>query len=231
LNTPGSRALVVYARDPERGRVKTRLQPRFAPEQALRLHEAMLSDTLDAMRVACEGLATLWLSWSAAPRHAFRADAEAEGILQEIQAGAGLGDRMRNTLERRVAEGCTRTLLIGSDTPHLEPARIREAFAALDHHHVIVGPAEDGGYYLLGARCVHPALFEGIPWGGPEVLSLTRAALRKAGLSWHELPVLFDVDTARDARRLWSLASGHPGLSRTRAVLEETFGSAAGSGA
>ncbi|MGH9870137.1 MAG: TIGR04282 family arsenosugar biosynthesis glycosyltransferase [Candidatus Polarisedimenticolia bacterium] len=219
-----SRALVVYARVPEIGRVKTRLQPRFTREQSLRLHVAMLDDTLERMRAACAGDATLWVSWSGAPPADPEPGAPARGLPWETQAGATLGERMLATITARCAGGFTHVVLIGSDTPHLPPSRVREAFDALDTHDVVLGPSEDGGYYLLGVRRPHISMFDGMPWGEPAVLSETRVRLRQAALSCHELERLYDIDTPEDALRLWKGPDPEPVPHRTRGVLRELFG-------
>jgi rSAM/selenodomain-associated transferase 1 len=217
---PGPRrALVVYARAPVEGEVKTRMGPRFGDRLALRLHEAMLGDTLDRMRSCCEGLATLWVSWGGdAPPSGALADLT-RGLPREIQREGPLGGRMRATIAARVAEGCAQVILIGADTPHLPVPFVHRAFEALDEADVVLGPSEDGGYYLIGARGDHPRLFEDVPWGGRDVMAVTRRRLIEEQLRHVELPMWYDIDTPEDALRLGRDSAAMETLPRTRAVL------------
>ncbi len=213
------RALVVYARIPVEGEVKTRLGPRFGDRLALRLHEAMLGDTLDRMLSCCEGLATVWVSWGGAAAPAGALGDLTRGLPREVQRDGSLGDRMRSTIAARLAEGFAQVVLIGADTPHLPVSFVHRAFAALDGTDVVLGPSEDGGYYLIGALGDHPRLFEGVPWGGRDVMAVTRQRLIEGRLRHVELPVWYDIDTPEDALRLGRDAGAIDQLPRTRAVL------------
>ena len=213
------RALVVYARVPVEGQVKTRLGPRFGGRLALRLHEAMLGDTLDRMREASAGLATLWLSWGGRAPVPGALEDVTRGLSFEVQTEGSLGDRMQRTIRARLEEGFGQVVLLGSDAPHLPAERIPEAFAALEGADVVVGPSEDGGYYLIGARADHPRLFEQVPWGTSDVLAITRRRIVELGLRHVDLPAWYDVDNPADVLRLSRDARALEALPRTRAVL------------
>lgn len=189
---------MLYARSPALGEVKTRLLPACTPAEALALHRAMTDDSIERLGLACAGLASFFVAWSGHPAAA----PLPSGAVVERQARGDLGARMAQTVRRRTDEGFGAVALVGSDTPHLPTARLREAFAALDSADAVAGPADDGGYYLLAVRAPHPALFAGIPWGTSAVLEATRERARQAGLSLRELAPWYDVDTPRDLERL-----------------------------
>jgi len=212
-----SRALVVYARPPLPGRVKTRLQPELTPDEGLALYRAMLADTLERLADALEGSARLFLAWSA------QADPPDDiGVLLnryevEYQMGDDLGERMASTLQTRLREGHRQVVLIGSDSPNLPLDYVDQAFEALMAVDLVTGPCDDGGYYLLGARRILPQVFRNVPWGSDQVLAVTRQRVKRGGVLYHELPAWYDVDTTQDVGRLWK------DLLRMRAKGVEAF--------
>jgi hypothetical protein len=137
---------------------------------------------------------------------------------------------MANFISAELTEGAGRVVLIGSDSPTLDPSHVVSAFLCLEHKDVVLGPATDGGYYLVGARVPVPELFADIPWSTPQVLARSVAALRAAGRSLAVLPPWYDVDTPES----WDLLAGHlaalrlagldPELPRTEALLARTGG-------
>lgn len=179
----------------------------LAPDAALL--EALLLDTIDGAAGGGARLVVAVTPPDAVPgvRRLVRADVVA-------QPAGDLGERMRGTMAALFAAGAARVALIGSDLPGMTPSRIAGAFAALDRDPggLVLGPALDGGYYLIAAGRV-PPVFTAIRWGGPTVLEETRAAAARAGLRVHEVEALADVDTVADLRQLTS------GAPRTRAWL------------
>ena len=115
-----------------------------------------------------------------------------------LQGGGGLGVRMQRQFQRAATERARRVVLIGSDLPQLERADLVSAFAALDHQEAVLGPACDGGYWLIGLRRPEPALMEGIAWGSEQVLEQTLAALARRGLEPALLPWRRDLDRGED---------------------------------
>lgn len=210
--------LVVMARHPEAGRVKTRLAASIGAGAALRVYRAFLRDLGDAL-----GRDPRWrFRWCFTPPDAPFAEEVAAGLEAVPQRGGDLGARMRAALEAALRRAPA-AVVIGSDLPHLAPRVLAEAFGLLrGAADVVLGPAEDGGYYLIGAAQRVPSLFEGIPWGGPEVLAATRSRAREAGLRLREVSSLYDVDGIGDLRRL----AADPAIDRrpaTRSVCEELF--------
>jgi rSAM/selenodomain-associated transferase 1 len=133
------------------------------------------------------------------------------------QSDGNLGQRMLAFFVVALA-WAERVVLIGSDAPDLPRDRLSEAFDALERNDVVLGPAADGGYYLLGLARRIPRIFEGIAWGGPDVFQQTTRRLSAAGIRWHELPPWYDVDEPADLaalrKRLREAAGGGSHLSR-----------------
>ena len=201
-------ALVIFARHPERGRVKTRLVPPLTAEEALGLHVACLQSTA---RLAASLPASIhkWLYLSSPSLPAARRVARALGLPGALrlrrQRGRDLGARLRRAFAELRAEGYDRIVFIGSDSPLLTRKRLHEALAALRGADAVIGPARDGGYYLLGARSRAGGLeriLRGIDWGSERAYRQTRARLRKERRRTVVLPRGYDVDAARDLRRL-----------------------------
>ena len=127
------------------------------------------------------------------------------------QRGRDLGERMRHASERTLEEARS-LVLIGADCPVLEAHHVASALRWLERgSDAVLGPAQDGGYVLLGLRRVHGLLFTGLPWGGPRVLDLTRERLRNLGFRWRELEPLWDLDTTEDLLRLEGHVDREPG--------------------
>jgi uncharacterized protein len=195
-------ALAVMARAPGAERVKSRLHAALGVGPATLLYRCFLLDGLDAA-AAVPGLAPV-LAFS--PPHARRAMAALApaGMRLVAQQGGDLGTRMVHLVAELLAAGHRAALLIGSDLPTLPAAHLIEASRTLaaGAADVVLGPAEDGGYYLIGLARPAPALFEGMAWSTGGVLAATRARARVLGLREHLLPAWYDVDTPADLDRL-----------------------------
>lgn len=209
--------LAVFTKPAVPGRVKTRLVGPLSAEQAARLHAAFLEDLLERL---APGPFDLEIAWALAEGEPIPPAAYA-GVRQE---GRDLGERLFHALSG-AARRFPRVAAVGSDHPDLPLERVVEAFRRLEEGaEVVVGPARDGGYYLLGARreALTPELFENIPWSAPGVLEATLERSRSLGLAVHLLPQGSDVDTPEDLRRLTDLlASDATSCPHTRALLAE----------
>lgn len=204
------------ARHPEPGRVKTRLGAVLGDERACALHRAFVLDLAD--RLAALPYDVTWAyTPAAAPFAALLPKARCVA-----QVGDDLGARMAHAVAGAFAEDTTPVLVIGADVPHVPAACLAEA-AAIAATRVVVGPAEDGGYYLIGLPRPIPELFAGVPWGSAAVLETTRERAAGLGLAMHLLPPTFDVDEPRDLERLRGLLrQGVVALPRTAAFLVPT---------
>ncbi|MCC6651292.1 MAG: TIGR04282 family arsenosugar biosynthesis glycosyltransferase [Candidatus Eisenbacteria bacterium] len=192
----------IFARHPVAGRVKTRLSPALPAELAARLYAAMLEDTLAAARGA-ELDRTLW--W--ADDGPARGDA---GLAERRQEGPDLGERMTAAMNAMLVSPIDRAVIVGSDCPALAVEHFAAAFAAMDGADVVLGPSEDGGYWLVGMRRrTAVAIFRNIQWSSPTTLTDTLAQAKRAGLPVRTLPTLPDVDTPDDlAGLVAALAAG-----------------------
>jgi len=194
-------ALIVFARAPETGRVKTRLVPLLGEKGAARLHARLVERTLETARASEIG--TIELFCSPGIRDAFFTRMHQRFKVRLRSQGRGdIGDRMYRAFKRALRSHAY-AVLVGSDCPALRPADLRAAVRSLrEGADAVLAPAEDGGYPLIGLRRVSRRLFDGIPWGGPEVLARTRGRLKVLRWRWQELRTLWDVDRPEDVLRL-----------------------------
>jgi hypothetical protein len=192
-----SDALVLFAKAPLPGRVKTRLTPPLSPEQAAEFHWACVCDAWEALEQV-PAASRYFYSDNVAPERPSPAGPEH----LELQRGADLGDRMINCFQELRAKGHQRVLIVGSDSPTVPHAYLAQGLAALQRADAVLGPSEDGGYYAIGCREPDPRMFAGVPWSSAETLRRTEASLRALGQRVHHLPPWYDVDTPQDLRRL-----------------------------
>jgi hypothetical protein len=197
--------VVVFARDPS-GRVKTRLIPALGVAGARELHRACLAATLRLVASLPRGVRKFLYLTSASQvdaRRVARAMNIPRGLRVRVQGKGDLGVRLERMFGELWRAGFGRVVVIGSDSPMLTRRRLEEALAALRRADAVLGPARDGGYYLIGLRRTAKArLFGGVPWGTARAFAQTRRNLAKARLRVRLLPVGFDVDTPNDVRRL-----------------------------
>jgi len=192
--------VAVFAKAPVAGSVKTRLSAQLGPEGAARLHAALAQRAVATAIEADVGPVVLWCAPDA--KHAFfESCANRFGVALREQSGADLGARMQHAVEDAIAHGSP-IVVIGADCPALDAATLRAAALALRDHDAVFVPAEDGGYVLVGLAKSIPGLFEGIEWGGANVMQATRERLVHARARWLELDPLWDVDRPEDYARM-----------------------------
>jgi rSAM/selenodomain-associated transferase 1 len=192
--------IVIFGRPPIPGRVKTRLAMSGGPAFAAEVYRALLDHAIG--QAFASGLPlTLALS---EPLDSLTAWRPPEGIRVESQAEGDLGTRMRLAFHRRFAAGADAVILTGSDLPGLAAGHFLSARASLAGVPVVLGPATDGGYWLVGQRAPGLDLFSGIPWSSPQVLEATRARLLDLAVSYEVLVPLRDLDTAEDLEAIMS---------------------------
>lgn len=199
-----------FVREPRPGAVKTRMSPRLSAQECLALHCELALHTLEQLRSAALGELELWVSGD--PWHAFFASWEGCAT-RHRQCGADLGERMYAALAAGLRRRA-RVLLVGSDCPFLDAGYLQDAADALLRHDVVLGPARDGGYVLVGARLEAPAIFSGVEWGTSAVLQQTLARVRRAGLRCRLMPERADIDTPDDLP-LWHSVRDQPPASLT----------------
>jgi rSAM/selenodomain-associated transferase 1 len=203
------------AKYPAPGRVKTRLAGALGDERACTLYRAFVLDLAD--RLAALPYAVRWAFWPVEAPFATLVP----GAPCTPQRGRDLGERMANAFVAAFAEHPSPVVMIGADAPHVPSEWLAEAFTALaDGADAVLGPAEDGGYYLIGLAGPTPGLFTGVPWSTSEVLDATLARAAGLGLATRLLAPSFDIDEPDDVTRLRSLLDrGIVELPRTAALL------------
>jgi hypothetical protein len=193
-------ALVLMARAPDMGRVKTRLQPVLSPGQCADLYEAFLGDAI-ALASSMEGFISFvaYTPATSAPIFERLAPPNMEILPQR---GDDLGRVMDNLINDLFSRGFPQVILAGSDIPTLQPQTVRRSITLLEKSDVCLGPSRDGGYYLIGATKPVSELFQGVPWSTPGVLRLTLDNAKLAGLSVGLLEEMRDVDVPEDLAKL-----------------------------
>lgn len=189
MNQPHDAVVIVVCKAPERGRVKTRLAKDIGEERAYHVYSIMM--------------ATLFANLSAGS--GYDVCACVDGNMSLVQAGtvdpikqhgATLGERILNAIKDCALYPVK--IVIGSDTPNITAHIVQQAIISLDAADVVIGPAHDGGYYLIGMKQLHEGLFEDISWSTEQVLEQTQDRARSAGLSIVLLPIMRDIDTLED---------------------------------
>ena len=193
--------ILLFIKAPVKGQVKTRLAAVLGEDGALDLYKRFVLDILDTL--AQTGVPVSICHTSTDSGTAITGWL-GEGRHYVPQEGGDVGERMEKAFQRAFAGGASRAVLIGSDIPDLQPEVFSEAFQALDRNDAVIGPARDGGYYLIGFRndTLLPALFHGIEWSTNTVLKETLAILAQARRTVHLLPLWGDVDTIEDLKDL-----------------------------
>lgn len=220
-----TRRLLVFAKAPVPGAVKTRLVPPLTPEQAVRVHVAALRDTVSrAARAVADARLEVWVAGSGAEAIE-RVGALIPGRAVRRQGDGDLGARLAGAFAAAFESGADRVAALGSDHPTLPAAYLAAAFDALDAADAALGPSGDGGYYaVVLRRSSWPrarVLFDAIPWSSPHVLHITRERARTVAVSVADLPAWYDVDDADDLARAFRHAE--PGSALARLLDEPDF--------
>jgi rSAM/selenodomain-associated transferase 1 len=186
-------ALIIFVRNPQVGKVKTRLAATVGAQKALEIYQQLLTHTMDITKD------------SAAEKYVFYAGEIPEtdmwkkaGFRQLLQKEADLGDKMLDAFKTVFSKQHSKVVIIGSDCIELSLSIIQQAFDSLDAHDAVIGPANDGGYYLLGMKKLHEPLFKNKHWSTEGVYAATIQDFHNASLHYFALPTLIDIDTEED---------------------------------
>lgn len=187
------RCLIIFAREPQKGRVKTRLKDCLSTRQCLNLYKAFLKDTIDiAKNIKCEDRILAYESIGK-PQYLKKI---ARPFRLYKQKGRNLGDKMHNAFKFAVNNKATKVVIIGSDSPTLPPGYIEEAFRRLDRNDVVVGPSYDYGYYLIGLKKACFGIFKSIQWSSDRVFAQTAKNARRLNKKIAILDKWYDIDKA-----------------------------------
>lgn len=214
----------VFAKHWTPGRVKTRLAAVIGEAAAAMLHHQFLATLLARFADTAE---QRWLFYDPAEqREAFQTLAGPAWRLHPQCAG-DLGERMRDYFQRAFDDRVERVVLIGSDSPNVPPATVARAFDLLDEAPVVIGPSQDGGYYLIAARDAPPPIFDAMPWGSANVFDETTKRLQKHELPFRQLPTWYDIDEIADlhnlAEDLWPTESLDEPLQHLQQVVRDVL--------
>lgn len=224
---PPERVLGLFAKQPLAGAVKTRLAAATSAEWAARVAAAFLGDTVERLA----GIeARRVLAFDPAAGQAYFAEVVGHRYELVSQGTGDLGERMARFFASQLAAAARSTVLVGTDSPTLPLHFVQQAFRELERADLVLGPATDGGYYLVGCGPRLPPTFDGIAWSKPNVLADTVARLTDPTWRLALLPPWYDVDTLED----WQMLCGHlaalersgidPGLPQTKALIEADAG-------
>jgi rSAM/selenodomain-associated transferase 1 len=204
--SPRQAALVIFAKAPIPGEVKTRLCPPLTPDEAATLHGSFVLDMLERTKLAVAKLQLPFHRYLAcAPSSElvfFKIMEERQGVRLLDQVGTDLGQRMHHTFASLFANGYERVLLVGTDVPTLPLSVYQDALTLFGKSDVVLGPALDGGYYLIGLTKPAEQLFHEVPWSTKQVLAVTQEHAKKLGLSVGLTTPWRDVDTIADLHSL-----------------------------
>jgi rSAM/selenodomain-associated transferase 1 len=199
-------ALIIFAKAPIPGQVKTRLCPPLTPDEAATLQGSFVLDTLERTKAATAAYKLpldRYLACAPSCTHVFfKILEERHGVRLLNQEGVDLGARMDHAFSTVFAMGYRRALLVGTDVPSLPLEHYRQALEQLERHELVLNPALDGGYVLIGLKRPAPELFRDIPWSTDRVCALTQARAAELHLSTALLPPWRDVDTLEDLQAL-----------------------------
>ncbi|KHE90282.1 MAG: TIGR04282 family arsenosugar biosynthesis glycosyltransferase [Candidatus Scalindua rubra] len=188
-----STSLIIFAKNPISGKVKTRLTPYINPTEAAELYQAFITDIVSNIhKLKCEQVTIAYTPSNA--EAAFHSIC-GQSVDYLPQKGDNLGERMKNAFMYSFDKGSKRTVIIGTDSPTLPSSYIQKAFDALKEVPVTVGPTFDGGYYLIGLSGQNYAIFDGIDWSTSKVFGQTLTRIQAINKQLYVLPPWYDVDT------------------------------------
>jgi len=206
-------SFVIFAKTPDLGAVKTRMEPWLTKTGCLQLHLHLLKHAVYQVKN---------FQYPSLERAIFLTSFKKK-LLEELakwtgsvsfsvhyQKGLDLGERLAGAVELKFRQGFRKVMIIGTDCPLTGPREFHSALEALNNHEVVLGPTEDGGYYLIGFSAPKTFLFKGIHWGTANVFQETIALLKANSVSWLELPSSIDLDTYQDLQNFLARVGSHP---------------------
>jgi len=191
-----SKLLIIFVKNPVAGEVKTRLAASIGDMNALQVYKSLLAHTR-SVASEVEADRQVWYSSKIDRRDAW----ESELFEKRLQTGGDLGERMANAFSQGFEQGYRQIVIIGSDCAELTAGHIEEAYRHLENNDAVIGPSEDGGYYLLGLAQFQPEIFSGVEWSTPSVLNQTIEILEQNRIGFRQLETLNDIDNEEDFKK------------------------------
>jgi rSAM/selenodomain-associated transferase 1 len=214
--------LIVYAKAPKPGQVKTRLARAVGNGRAAEIYRAMLSGFLARLR----SVKRRWhvsIHYTPADQETLLVPDVPQDVPRLPQCAGDLGARLKASFASAFAAGRDPCVICGTDSPDLPIAYLEEAIEELSSHDVVLGPTQDGGYYLVGLRAHLPQLFDGIPWSTEDVFRTTLSRAQALGRTVHTTPAWHDVDTLEDLREFLARDPGDPRTARIQNRVRATI--------
>lgn len=190
------KVLLIFIKNPELGKVKTRLAKSIGEDKALQVYKELLEKTISVAK-RTDVRRQVWYSSFID----YEDGIDTDKFEKYLQSGSDLGERMRNSFQQAFKEGVERVVIIGSDCPSLNERIIENAFDRLEENDLVIGPSEDGGYYLLGMNRIFETLFLDIEWSTESVLESTIQKAKEEELKVFQLPILNDIDIIEDLKK------------------------------
>lgn len=190
-------ALIIFQKNSILGKVKTRISIDVGDEAAMEIYQQLVRHTHDVCGSVPVQKFLFYSDFIPDDISGFSKDYQFE-----VQSGNDLGSRMENAFQKLFAKGYEKIIILGTDCGELQSRIVVQAFECLDTHEVVIGPARDGGYYLLGMKKMIADLFKEIPWSSEKVLFMTMEKLERQNISYELLEILSDVDRIEDWKKL-----------------------------
>ena len=212
--------LLVFAKYPAKGEVKTRLGAEIGHDNALKLYTSFVSHIINTMKNHID-VDEIWCAVSPKNKvEAFSSQFKGATSYFAQNADASLGTRLRDGISQLLQRGDNKVVAIGTDSPNMPAENITAAFKKLDRHDFVLGPALDGGYYLIGQSQIVESVFNDIEWSSEKVLQQSISKIKNAGCTYALLPPFYDIDTAQNLKQLMVDA---PDLLNSITGTEELF--------
>lgn len=220
MDTHDQNTVITFCKYPVDGNVKTRIAKTMGNEFAVRIYKLFAERTFEGLLKTDEVTSYIFYS-EKEDREKIKKWAGPEFLL-EIQEGNDLGEKMYNAFKKVIDRGSSKTIIIGTDIPDMSSDIIKKALLALNNSDVVIGPGNDGGYYLLGMKKLHKNLFTDIEWNSNSVLQATLEKISALNLSYSMLPELIDIDTDEDLRE-WLAKDSTNGKNNSTKATIRTF--------
>ncbi len=220
MNSP-QQAIIVFAREPQQGRVKTRMLKSLQAVFVTDLYKTFIEDVLE--QVTAVEPADKFLYYAHDRDEVPFLNQFADRLTIRAQQGQTLGDRMHHAFSEVAAQGYKRAVIIGTDCIEISRQDLADALETLTTAQCCLGPSTDGGYYLIGLQQSHPAIFEGVEWGTETVFDTSVANIRRLGLSLTILPTKEDMDTIESLKSFGERMDRVDIARRTRRILKDKF--------
>ncbi len=221
MKTNPERALIIFARSPELGKVKTRLSESLGDDFALTFYKLCAEHIFEECKRLGKNNTAPYLFFTGKDDEDVMNKWVGTSFVYSLQTGKNLGQRMENAFNKVFTNGAKKAIIIGTDVPDIKFTLIENAFNQLDTHDVVIGPSMDGGYYLLGMKKVYNFLFDNISWSTNSVFAETVKKIESNKLKYKVLEKMYDIDTEEDLRKWLSLDNSPKNNSIKDKILNE----------